>query len=365
VHAMAVSRDGGRVRLHVNPDFFSTDPDSAAGVLLHEVHHVVQGHVDDESLREVEHRDLMQMAMEVAANDLVRECLPGTPVKADAFERFGVRPGLSTMAIYRLLAAARERGEEMPGLPGDSCSHVLVIDPDLDIEQLLDRYGPRRTAQLLRHAHAGLELSEIERLIQDDGRPPVTMDWRTAIRLMLPRTRSRRYTYRYPSRRAPNRLGEVPGRQRMTSRNERVRVLAAIDTSGSMTDPELAEIARQMAVLGRLANVTVVECNKQIQRVYPFRKKLTDVQGGGGTSYIPVFEPGLLRHTHTEAIVYFTDGQCRRYPRASPKVPTLWVLTEGGRFSCPWGKRARLVGSDRELALDVGAAYQALGGQAG
>ena len=164
---------------------------------------------------------------------------------------------------------------------------------------------------------------------------------------------------------APNRLGEVPGRQRMTSRSERVRVLAAIDTSGSMTDPELSEIARQMAVLGRLADVTVVECNKRIQRVYPFRKKLTEVQGGGGTSYMPVFEPGFLRQTRTEAVVYFTDGQCRRYPRTAPSVPTLWVLTEAGRFSCPWGKQARLAGSDRELSLDVGPAYEALGGQAG
>ena len=185
------------------------------------------------------------------------------------------------------------------------------------------------------------------------------MDWRAAIRLMLPRARVRRYTYRYPSRRAPNRLGEVPGRQRMTSRSERVRVLAAIDTSGSMSEPELAEIARQMVVLARLAEVTVVECNKRIQRIYPFRKKLTDVQGGGGTSYMPVFEPAFLRRTRTDAVVYFTDGQCDRYPGRPPSVPTLWVLTEGGRFGCPWGKQARLIGSDRELALDVGATARA------
>ena len=142
--------------------FFEADPDSAAGVLLHEVHHVVQGHVDDDSLREVEHLDLMQMAMEVAANDLVRECLPGTPVKTDTFERFGVRPGLSTVAIYRLLAAARDRGEEMPELPSSDCGHVLLVDEDFDIDQLIDRYGPQRTAQLLRRRRAaGLELSQL------------------------------------------------------------------------------------------------------------------------------------------------------------------------------------------------------------
>lgn len=349
VPAMAVSCAGDRFRLHINPRYFEEHPGSEVAVLLHEIQHIEQGHLGDESLRGVDHPDLMQLAMEVAANDLVRDRLPGTPVQTDAFERFGVRSRQATPEIYARLVAARERGERIPRLRSHACGRVLVTaeEPDdLDIEALAERLGPQEALRVLRASHsgghAGLPHARMTRTIRDDGRAPISLDWRSALRLLLPRTRSKRYTYRYPSRRAPGRLGEIPGRQRLTSRSQPFKVMAAIDTSASMSPAELAEIARQMSVLDRLARVTVVECNRAIQRVYPFRKRLTDVHGGGGTSYMPVFERAFLRAHRPDVLIYFTDGECRYYPKSPPPVPTLWVLTSGRRFGCPWGKQARL-----------------------
>ena len=83
----------------------------------------------------------------------------------------------------------------------------------------------------------------------------------------------------------------------------RPRVLVTIDTSMSMTDAELAEIAKQLALLAEEARITVVECDSEIQRVYPFTGALTDVQGRGGTDLRKVFAESFWR-------AHMPDGVC-------------------------------------------------------
>lgn len=374
VPVMAVSQVGEGFRLHVNREFFAARPEHAAGVLLHEIHHIAHGHVTDPTLGEAVHRDLMTTAMEIAANDLVREELPGSPVRGEAYASFGVRPGQSTAEIYRHLVAARKRGDDPPTASPSSCGGALAAGRrpgmtlpggDLLSSELLEQaMASMRHRDVMRRSamEAHLELKRmidssvgfagrrgptLSRLLEGAAEAPAAaMDWRTALRLLLARTRPRRYTHAYPSRRAPHRLGEIPGRRRMTSRSGRLSVLAAIDTSASMSAQVLSEIARQMAVLDRLATVTVVECDHDIKRVYRFRHRLEEVSGGGGTDYRPVFESRFLRRHRPDAVVYFTDGRCRDYPDSSPPVSTLWVLTGPVDFTCPWGHKARLFVND-------------------
>jgi predicted metal-dependent peptidase len=156
----------------------------------------------------------------------------------------------------------------------------------------------------------------------------------------------RRYTGRHlksepdftrPSRRFPSLVGVIPGKRR---RGGRPHVMAVIDTSASIS-PDLLELIN--GELSRIAadhEVTVVECDAEIQRVDPFRR-MRSVRGRGGTDLRPPFEPGFLRRHGPDLIIYFTDG-CGPAPEHPPRVPVIWCLTEDGEAPAEWGRILRM-----------------------
>ena len=122
VPVMAVSAHGKHVWLHVNIDYyFQRDLKGqfcnlqyVPGVLLHEVHHVVLGHLSDPEFAGPAHPDLMELAMEVSANEYIRDPLPGAPPVWTAFKQYGLAAGQSTRERYQLLVQARLAGADVP-----------------------------------------------------------------------------------------------------------------------------------------------------------------------------------------------------------------------------------------------------------
>ncbi len=88
----------------------------------------------------------------------------------------------------------------------------------------------------------------------------------------------------------------------------------------SMTTKELEEIGRQLAALAEYARITIVECDAEITRVYPFAGALGDVAGRGGTDLRPVFEPDFLAAHRPQGVIYFTDGD-GPLPDHAPALP--------------------------------------------
>jgi hypothetical protein len=85
VPVMAVSAHGSRFYRYVNVDFFIRPPTNLKylrGVLLHEVHHVVLGHLANPKYQQAEHPDLMQLAMEISAGNSERVPLSSAVVRA-------------------------------------------------------------------------------------------------------------------------------------------------------------------------------------------------------------------------------------------------------------------------------------------
>jgi len=148
-------------------------------------------------------------------------------------------------------------------------------------------------------------------------------------------------TYGRPSRRFPDNIGRIPGRMHGRVKDRAPPLIAAIDTSSSMSSAELARIARQLTPLSRLVDITIVECDSTIKRVYPFKREVKSITGRGGTDLRPVFGPGFLQKHRPDGIIYFTDGE-GPYPPEGPGVKTLWVLTKPAPFGCPWGTKALL-----------------------
>src|SRR5438045_942501 len=98
VAAMGGSADGPGFRLHVNPTFVTRRRNRkyVTGVLQHEIHHVVLGHVSDPRFLALPHPDLAEIAMEISANENIRSPLPGDPPTWQKYESLGIRPGQST-----------------------------------------------------------------------------------------------------------------------------------------------------------------------------------------------------------------------------------------------------------------------------
>ncbi len=364
---MAVSLHDGRFYLHVNVDAFMAEPHFLRGVLLHEVHHVVLGHLTHPKFAEIEHAELMDLAVEMSANEYIEEPLPPA-VKWHAYASFGIRAGQSTVERYELLVRALDatgkRPRPSPGEEGSAtaddhrffprarASPGGIAQTALLVEKAVNDVRDDRESGGDREHHAGdfpgrnkvagrSPQRLIEELTDTTRAPDEVMDWPAALALFVARARSPVHTWSRPNRRFPDRIFEVPGRSWAMRQSDRPRLLVAIDTSLSMTRGELEEIARQLIVVGERAHLTMAECDVEVQRVYPFAGRLDDIAGRGGTDLRPVFAPELLGAHDIDGIVYFTDGM-GPFPQDPPLVPTLWVLTKPDAFACPWGQRAWL-----------------------
>ncbi|MEO7108987.1 MAG: VWA-like domain-containing protein [Polyangiaceae bacterium] len=363
VDRMAVSLHDGRFFLHVNVDAFLREPQYLRGVLLHEVHHIVLGHLSHPKFANANEPELMDLALEMSANEFIEEPLPN-PILHQAFAQIGIRAKQSTVDRYeKLLEAARQnpaqrraggserddpsrrvddhrmlkRGERDPGaiehtrqLLQNSIDDVVKNDPEQNDED------PRR--RLLAGKNPGRLIEELTGTTQV---AETFVDWKTAIKMFVAKSRAPVHTFSRPSRRFPDSIGIVPGRIYSPRVLARPSLLVAIDTSMSMTAHELGEVGRQLTKLAEHARVTVAECDTEITRTYGFDGLLDDVAGRGGTDLRPVFDPKFLGRMKTEGVVYFTDGE-GPFPDSPPRVPVLWVLTKPREFGCPWGARSEM-----------------------
>lgn len=358
VARMAVSLVGGRFYLHVNVDAFVAEPMYLRGVLLHEVHHIALGHLGHSKFADPLVPELMDLALEMSANEYIEEPLPN-PIVWQAYAGLGIRAGQSTMERYERLCVALRAGafkaRPVPGMGQERVDDHRFLGRAAQTpgaleqtRQLLQRTRDdaaermQGTDELGRRLLAGRTPGRlIEELTGVSGPAESVIDWKTALRMFVALARAPVHTYGRPSRRFPGRIGEIPGRTYSPRVITRPALLVALDTSLSMTSSELAEVARQLALLSEHARVTIAECDVEIERVYPFAGRLDDVSGRGGTDLRPVFAPDFLGARKIDGVIYFTDGE-GPFPERAPPLPVLWILTKPGVFPCRWGERALL-----------------------
>ncbi len=366
-----------RIQLLVNVGHFQEYRQYRSGFLLHEIQHVVLGHLTNRKFHAVRYPRLMELAMEISADELIADPLPAGGIEMKLFLRFGVRPGQSTLERYRLLVEAHECGKlpvrswwfdqmrdtHRPRQSGDGQAAGLgdLIDArsDAPSERNWNRRGlanparedelrrmKRSIAKHLRTRRGGLDdprdktrhrfAKELPRALIATPRG-AGLDWQRILREVFPRTRRVLPSYSRPNRRFPSRVGEIPGRVRRLPKPE---ILVGIDTSGSMTGAALHLIAEEIRDLALHARLTIVECDAAVHRVYPLAGHLGPFVGGGDTDFSPVFDEARRRHEF-EGLIYFTDGK-GNMPTTPPSLETLWVVTHHDPFHADWGIVVRL-----------------------
>ena len=157
---------------------------------------------------------------------------------------------------------------------------------------------------------------------------PPTLNWKAILKnyvgtIAADKTKTRMRL----NRRQPQRF-DLSG----TRESKTLKIVVAIDTSGSVSDSEIEQIFNEVfAIIARRSfELTVIECDEEIQRVYRLKspKDLSDrVKGRGGTSFTPVIEYiNEHRYFRDALLIYFTDG----YGEASIPRPltyrNLWVV---------------------------------------
>lgn len=391
VQTMGVGFAGNRLRLIYSADFVeSINLEELTGVLHHEVNHVVFEHCLHEP-EEKEDGCARTIAEEVTANEWVPEPLPGAPVLLAQYpflpanestdkryrrlckRQSSAKPGgsRSRSAKPSLAVAGGGAGQGCIAQPGacPACNGVPTVDDHatwseirkdkavvaraakMDIAIAMGNLNERQREKVSKPfagiAQAAAKASgfepgvgigtdpgnEEEHIEEGEGRVP----WQVVLRRHIGKTMQRRPVFGRPPRRFPHLVGVVPGKARYA---QRPTVMAAIDTSGSMSADMLGAISAELELMARCYEVLVVECDTSIRRVYPF-KPIKSVMGRGGTDLCPPLEVEFLRKHQPDVVVYFTDG-FGPAPEKPPAIPVIWGITEAGEKPVTWGTEIHL-----------------------
>ena len=134
-------------------------------------------------------------------------------------------------------------------------------------------------------------------------------------------------------------------------------VVFAIDTSGSMSNTDLAVIAGEVRNFRETfpSRLTVLQCDATIQSEEnydlldptPTPEKMT-LKGRGGTDFRPVFD-WVSSHSDTShpILIYATDG-FGTFPKTSAQFPSIWILTPSSATDkqIPFGSIVRIRGPE-------------------
>ena len=112
----------------------------------------------------------------------------------------------------------------------------------------------------------------------------------------------------------------------------KLQLAVAVDTSGSIGNEQLAEIAGVIEdIRAQIAKmvITVLYCDAKLQRRETFEEG--DIcclrpKGGGGTDFRPVFAELKRDDVPPDVLIYLTDGYGAYPERAEVEFPVIWVL---------------------------------------
>lgn len=352
--------DGG-VLLFNEAFTMSLDADELSGVLVHEILHIVHGHLRRMQGPEWD-KTRANQAMDLAINDSVIAMGYKLPKDGLFPANFKFPPNLSAEEYYDLLSKLKKKpkiggvgsgdcgscttGKSSPGEPGpgDEANRSSA-----EIARVV-----RATAEQVRQAHAKNPGNVPADLLvwADKALTPPKVRWQEKLaryaraKVAAATSGATDYSYRRPNRQSawdpdapirPSMVGSLP------------RVALVVDTSGSMLGGDLERaVSEARGILSACgAGVTFVSCDADVhgavKRVRTFGELAKGLQGGGGTDFRPAFLALTKnKYDRPSVIVYATDG----YGPAPEHevIPTIWLLTRADSPApAKWGAVIRLV----------------------
>ena len=129
-------------------------------------------------------------------------------------------------------------------------------------------------------------------------------------------------------------------------RNPKLKIVAAIDTSGSISEENFRDFLGEISAAVQNFpdyELTVIQCDEDVRHVEKFsREKPFDknrsftVYGRGGTDFQAVFDYVKREKLDPKVLIYYTDGAAA-FPENPRSYPVIWALTK--EKDVPWGKK--------------------------
>jgi predicted metal-dependent peptidase len=311
----------------------------AAGALMHELLHLLLLH----ALRQGNRDPLLwAVCCDMAVNaHIPEEMLPDNAVTTEQIElkmKCRLEPIRSAEYYYNKLSGLlddsislvkREGTVTLPGVNGN------LLEADIQKEEEINYVGE---AALKNKLHEIVETAS-----QNGELPPELLhefvitpkrskiDWKNMFKRFL--SGMGRMQIRATYKRDSRRYEGFPGHKRSTG----LKVLIALDESGSISDEQLDIFFNELMSINRItgAEVLVTEFDTECSEPKPAEIYLHQRNRNkkGGTDFRPIFK--LAEELNIFSVVIFTDGNGNAPEEVNQRV--LWILTRDGKQPAPFG----------------------------
>lgn len=337
----------GLLTLYINPIFWEEKLASEAlriGAIKHELLHIALKHLL--RIADFDNRTLFNIAADLVVNQYIAEerLLEGT-VRLEQFTDLQLAPEQSVSYYYdRLVQYYRQQASRAQPRPDflwlqeqleqeseTLARHALWGQGPLDTDAARQRLVERIIDVGLQNAsrQAGKDyLGRLPTVIQTQinmahGGAPVK-DWRALLRLFVASSGSTQV--KHTIHRSSKRYQTIPG----IKVRRRLKLLIALDTSGSIRPTDLSQFFKEIYHLWRQGpEITIVECDTDIRHQFVYTGTNPDlVMGKGGTSFEAPIRWANESY-HPDGLVYFTDGFGPPLNIKS-RCPVLWLISSTG-----------------------------------
>jgi predicted metal-dependent peptidase len=335
-----VSKQNINYQLAINEEFWTGLSDMhKMGLLKHELLHIAFGHLT--SFSSFSNKKLANVAMDMEINQYIEDSwLPEGGIRIEDYEDLKLDKRAGCRYYYDQLLRLQDEKDKNGTTGNDAMDKLLdnVASGDVpdhstweefdDMTDAEKKLIEKQVQKILQDAKEqtvkkrGNVPGEIEGLIVVEEFTAPKFDWKGYLRRF---TGVSTKVFTKKIRRKENRRYEDNPGLKIKMRQH---MLLAIDTSGSVSDTELAEFMNEIHHIYKVGvDITVVQCDTSIKSIEPYRgKNEISVLGRGGTEFDPVldyYNANLKKYT---SLVYFTDGEC--YTSVRPRGKVLWVLSE-------------------------------------
>ncbi|QJW47922.1 hypothetical protein HA075_20560 [bacterium BFN5] len=344
----AISFKGAKYVLYFNPVIFlALTLEQMQSTMKHEILHIVSMHLS--RAKELQ-GTYSTLAINLAMDIVVNTHLDHLPPYATTLEWVNVH--------YSLKLLPFEPFEYYADKIQTALDLLEVVDDDKEDdnnydEKLETAYDPEKTHDIWEDSS---ELDEqtlkefTEKFIDDSlkGKLPNYLEsmisslknsqgelpWNLYLKRLIGFVASnKKKTVTRRNRRQPDRL-DLRGQLR----SHKAKIVVALDISGSISDEEFNQAIKEVLSIVKNYNheITIVECDSEIRRVYPV-KSVKDIKARinirGNTRFTPVFEYANTKKI--DLLVYFTDGKGEEKLQTIPKgYRVLWVISGRPMADC-------------------------------
>lgn len=325
----AIGPSGLFFTLYINEGFWETlDSDTAKKIIYHECLHLCLGHLTEWFKAESHYN--MNVACDCVVNQICGLTGDGyVTLKSlsDTLEK-ELEPNRGSWYYYREIEEFTKKHPErcIPEVGNHSMWPEDLSESEQKLYEQQLKSHLKDVADEVEKIAGRIpgELSEIIKALKD--KPPV-FNWKSYFRRVVGNSISSeiRLTKTRPSKRFPDARG--------TKLKFKPNICVIVDTSGSVSKKNLSEFFGEINHICKTGiEVTVIECDTKIQKIFKYTGKETiTVNGRGGTILSEAFNY-YNQHKEFSSCVVFTDGYL--CDKDIPSIHnSIWIITSNGNKS--------------------------------